>query len=262
MVNRAFRVKVNRPQKAREEKPKRYPTLHYTMESPPEFLAILLISEYKSKDYVQQVFADAGVQECVNEYGLSEHASIITESMRTYTQSTLSNMTMDEQCKLADLCQMYDDKLDSVLTELEKSVSGHIHHHSHIAEDKRGAFAKLYAAGYACMTTTILHESIKENMPFMVFLRKKMVDGMEFKHAAERIDNMLAKIVNDEEISFGDSQLYNSLNAKYQKIIADPVFLVEAGVSCGYDFSLPTEADIAHHHELLAKIKQIQSNNL
>lgn len=247
-TNNKWRIQINHDAVERHFRPKpkqvKMKTLHYTFSTAIEPTLILLICEDKAKNYVRDALENhLKKSSYITDPKIKEMADIMSKVLTQYEDETSSNLSYEDQCRFADICQMYDDRLDGVLKEIEKSIAGHLHTNN-FPEETRPMFSKIYGAGYACLLTIGIHNYMREIFPFLMFLGKKMISGEEFKTFGETLDKILYIILDGKEIEFLDSQLYKSLDKKFTTLITDNTFLVNSANSVGFNFEIPSEEDV------------------
>jgi len=248
-TNNKWRVNINydaieRKFRPKQMKPVKMKTIRYTFSTAIEPTLILLICEDKAKNYVKYALENhLKISPFIEDPKIKEMVGIMGRVIDQYEKETLRNLSFDDQCRFADICQMYDDRLDGVLKEIEKSIAGHLHVNNY-PEEIHPLFSKLYGAGYACLLTIGIHNYMRDIFPFMMFLGKKMISGEEFKTLGETIDKILQIMLEGKEIEFLDSQLYKSLDTKFTTLVTDNTFLVNVANSAGFNFEIPSEEKI------------------
>lgn len=222
---------IHRITHAPKAKPK-METLSRTFADAPSELMTLCVLEDKARNLVcstiRKYIIDSDIYR--SNAHVKAYADLILTIGQTHEISVLKTLSMDEQVQFADLCEHYDELLDSIVADMQNVLNEQL---LSIPKAKRDLWSRVVTAGYVALVCVIYQNAIREHAGVIYKLNGRLVDSVPLLGIAEKCDKIVTEIWGGDVV-LQQNKMYDALDTEFCQRLTDPDFFYDAAVDAGF----------------------------
>lgn len=207
-------------------------TASRTFADAPSELMILCVLEDKARNFACSLVRNhiKPSPEYATNARLKSYADMILQIGERHETKVIKTFSMEEQVQFADLCEQYDELLDEIVAEMQKSLNANT---LACPKAKRELWSRVVAAGYVALVCVIYQNAIRERARVIYKLNGRLVDSVDLLAIAEKSDRIATEIWNGE-VELNKNKRYDALDTEFCQRLTNPDFFYDAAVAAGF----------------------------